>query len=55
MVALPDALALANQPKEDVFSADIVVLESDRLFPRHRENFPNAVREVVIHLRPFSG
>ena len=30
--------------------ADVVVLEADRLLTRQRENLPNAIGEVVVHL-----
>src|SRR5690606_16330819 len=47
-------LALPDEAEQDVLRAHVVVLESDRLFPRHREHLADPVREVVIHGSPLS-
>ncbi len=44
-----DALALPDQPQQNVLGADVVVLETDRLFARHRQDFAYPISEIVIH------
>src|SRR5207247_8703894 len=55
-----NAFALADQPEQDVLGADVLVMQTRRLFARHLQNFPNAIREIVAvhlgrtHLSPFN-
>ena len=41
------AFPLAYQSEEDMLGADIFVVEALCLLPRHLQDFPNALREVV--------
>ena len=42
-----NALALANQSEQHVLGADVFMVQSRRFLARHRENFSNALGEVV--------
>ena len=43
-------LSLPYESQEDVLRAHVVVLKPDGLFPRHGEDFPHSVGEVVVHV-----
>ena len=42
-----DAVALADQPEQQVLGADVVVVEALRLFLGERQDFPGPFREFV--------
>src|SRR6185503_12699475 len=44
-------LALANQAEQDVLGADVLVVQTRCFLPRHLQDFPHAISEVVaVHL-----
>src|SRR6266550_3249647 len=42
-----DAFSLADQPEQDVLGADVLVMQTRRLFAGHLQNFPDTIREIV--------
>ena len=43
------AFPLTDEAQKDVLGAHIIMLEADRLLPRHRQHFSDTVGEVVVH------
>jgi hypothetical protein len=42
---------LSDQTEQDVLRADVLVMETSRLFSRHREDFSDSLGEVVaVHV-----
>src|ERR1051325_1015145 len=45
-------LALADQPEQDVLGSNVLVVQPRGFFPRHLQDFPHTIREVVpVHRR----
>ena len=48
-----DSFAFANEAEQDVLGADVLVVQTGRLFARHLQNLPDSISEIVAVHRAY--